>query len=153
MARLGLRIPLRSGSNGGLLSCDTEIEHIEQSIRLIICTRLGSRPLEPEFGCRIHELAFRPLTPRVRALAVFFVEFALQRWEPRIILDEVKLSAYGDVQDGPSTSDIGIESSPTLDYGQVRLVVNYKHKHRMTTSANNSSISFLIENGLVNSTY
>jgi phage baseplate assembly protein W len=86
---VGLRLPLRADKGRGLVPCQTEEEHIHQSIAMIVRTRPGSRPLYPDYGCRIHELLFRPLTPALQSQMAFFVRQALERFEKRIGIDEV----------------------------------------------------------------
>ena len=38
----------------------TREREIEQSIRLILGTSIGERPMRPDFGCRIHDHVFGP---------------------------------------------------------------------------------------------
>jgi uncharacterized protein len=63
---------------------------IEQSIRIILGTAPGERPMRPEFGCGIHGLAFAPLDMRLLVGVEREVKAALQRWEPRIDVDDVR---------------------------------------------------------------
>jgi phage baseplate assembly protein W len=46
--------------------------------------------MRPEFGCRIHDLAFSPNNATLMGLASYYVEEALAMWEPRIRVEEVK---------------------------------------------------------------
>jgi uncharacterized protein len=80
----GLRFPLPADGSGALQTCAHEYEHLCQSIQMIITTRPGTRPLAPGFGCRVHELLFQPNTPSVRAQIRFFIEQAINTWEPRL---------------------------------------------------------------------
>ncbi|MDR1932185.1 MAG: GPW/gp25 family protein [Spirochaetales bacterium] len=63
---------------------------VEQSIRIILGTTPGERLMRPDFGCRINEIVFAPNSHRSVSLAEYYVREALVRWEPRIIVDEVK---------------------------------------------------------------
>ena len=47
--------------------------------------------MRPEFGCRIHELVFAPHDAATESLASYYVQIALERWEPRIELREVEV--------------------------------------------------------------
>jgi uncharacterized protein len=87
----GLAFPLQIGQQGGLALARGNAE-IEQSIRIILGTSPGERKMRPEFGCRIHELLFAPNNASTRRLAAHYVEEALERWEPRIQLNEVEAS-------------------------------------------------------------
>lgn len=57
---------------------------VEEAITMILLTPKGQRVMRPEFGCRIHDLAFAPNDATTTGLAVYYVEEALAMWEPRI---------------------------------------------------------------------
>lgn len=63
---------------------------IEESIRIILNTTPGERLMRPEFGCRINEMVFSPNRPQSITLAEYYVREAVIRWEPRVILKEVR---------------------------------------------------------------
>jgi uncharacterized protein len=67
---------------------------VEEAMMMILLTPVGQRVMRPDFGCRIHELVFAPNDASTEGLAVYYVEEALARWEPRIRLREV--TAAGD---------------------------------------------------------
>jgi phage baseplate assembly protein W len=71
--------------------CFDRARDISQAIRLIVSTRPGTLPITTEFGCRVHELMFRPLSAATRVAMCFFVEAAIRRWEPRITHLEVAI--------------------------------------------------------------
>ena len=83
--RLG-RVALSSGE-----------EKVEQSIFLILGTRVGERVMRPTFGSRLHELLFAPSDARTLGLAEKYVIDALRFWEPRIEL--VDVHAANDAED------------------------------------------------------
>lgn len=64
-------------------------KNIEESIIIILSTKLGERLMRPGFGCRIHQLLFSPNTIDTHNLAIFYVTEALEQWEHRIILKSV----------------------------------------------------------------
>jgi hypothetical protein len=68
-------------------------EDIKEAIWIILSTALGERLMHPDFGCAIHDLVFAPNNTSTAALARFYVEEALVRWEPRIDVDEVEVQA------------------------------------------------------------
>ena len=76
-----------SGSGGIALSSGTT--DIEEAVRAILGTSPGERAMRPDFGCRIHELVFAPVTGETLGLAKHYVEEALGWWEPRIDVREV----------------------------------------------------------------
>ena len=80
---IGLGWAFPPGAEGRLRFIGGE-EKIEQSIRIILTTSPGERPLRPDFGCGIHDLVFRPNTELLGAEVGQTVTAALLRWEPRI---------------------------------------------------------------------
>ena len=66
--------------------------HLEQSIRDILTTPIGSRVMRREYGSRLFELVDRPLSPALRIDIVMATAVALHRWEPRIRLTRVDVT-------------------------------------------------------------
>jgi len=85
----GWKFPPRLDSRGRIELVHEELD-VEESIRLILMTRKGERPMRPEFGCEIHELAFAPNDPSTTGLARRYVQEALGMWEPRIDVLDVR---------------------------------------------------------------
>ena len=50
--------------------------------------------MRPGFGCRIHELLFAPANEQTAATAERYVREAVEKWEPRIQLQQVKVTPY-----------------------------------------------------------
>ena len=91
----GASFPFRFGGSGGVASSDAGPPghaKIEESIRHILSTRPGERFFLPEFGSRLHELAFQQNGAVLRALARKYVVDAVKRWEPRVKVVEVGFS-------------------------------------------------------------
>jgi hypothetical protein len=68
---------------------------IRQAIYIIIMTVPGERVMRPDFGCLIHELIFAPANDQTAAVAERYVREAITRWEPRIVLQELKVTPGG----------------------------------------------------------
>lgn len=64
-------------------------DHITQSVRDIITTPLGSRVCRRDYGSRLFQLVDRPMNASLTADAVAATAEALQKWEPRIVVDRV----------------------------------------------------------------
>jgi phage baseplate assembly protein W len=79
----GLSFPLRINVQGELKT-DSGDRNLEESIAMILNTKLGERVYRPNFGCRLSDLTFAPMNPQTILLARIYVEEALNRWEPRI---------------------------------------------------------------------
>jgi phage baseplate assembly protein W len=86
----GWAFPLRTDRTGSIALVNRERE-IEESIRLILATAPGERPMRPEFGCAIHEFVFAPADAATAGQIAFEVRSALERWEPRIDLVDVQV--------------------------------------------------------------
>ncbi|MFD9890214.1 GPW/gp25 family protein [Amycolatopsis sp. NPDC059027] len=100
----GWAFPLRADATGGIATVTGEQE-IEESIRLILGTAPGERPMRPEFGCGVHEHVFAPSDGATAGRIAYEVRIALERWEPRIELDDVAV-AYDAVDSGILYIDI-----------------------------------------------
>jgi Bacteriophage baseplate protein W len=84
----GLAFPLRLDSRGAVALVSGEAE-LEQSIRLILATAPGERPMRPEFGCGVHDFVFESVDASMLGQVEQAVRLALDRWEPRIRVRQV----------------------------------------------------------------
>ena len=95
----GWGFPVRTDAVGAIALVSRERE-IEESIRLILGTAVGERPMRPEFGSRIHEYVFAPADATTAGLIAYDVRRSLLRWEPRIDVADVDVAPD---PDEPST--------------------------------------------------
>ncbi|MEV6635672.1 GPW/gp25 family protein [Actinoplanes sp. NPDC051470] len=86
----GWAFPLRTDATGSIALVRGDREIVE-SIRLILGTAPGERPMRPEFGCNIHELVFAPADASTAGRIAYEVRVSLERWEPRIELLDVRV--------------------------------------------------------------
>lgn len=86
----GWAFPVRTDHTGSIALVSGERELVE-SIRLILGTAPGERPARPGFGCAIHDLVFAPADASTAGQIAYQVRIALERWEPRIVLDDVRV--------------------------------------------------------------
>lgn len=91
----GWNFPLQLNSRGGIALAGGE-QDIEQSIHVILGTVPGERRMRPEFGCRIHELVFAPNNAATEGLLIHYIREALERWEPRIEVQDIAVSTAPD---------------------------------------------------------
>jgi phage baseplate assembly protein W len=85
----GWAFPLHTDTSGRIALATGQRE-IEESIRLILATAPGERPMRPEFGCGVHDLVFDPVNEATAGAVRYEVRASLDRWEPRIdVLDVV----------------------------------------------------------------
>jgi phage baseplate assembly protein W len=109
----GLTWPLQVDSRGGLALARGERE-IEQAIQIILETAPGERVMRPEFGCRIHDLVFAPHDAATEGLAIHYVEEALERWEPRVTVQQISI-ATDPARDGVLLIEIRYQIKDTHD--------------------------------------
>ncbi|MEW1773041.1 GPW/gp25 family protein [Streptomyces sp. NPDC086777] len=91
----GWSFPLRIGPTGGIALVSGEKE-VEEAIRLILSTAPGERPMRPEFGCAIHDLVFAPVNEQTAGRIQHEVHASLDRWEPRIEVEDVEVTTGAD---------------------------------------------------------
>jgi len=84
----GLAFPLGVDDRGRIALAREETD-VEQAIGLILSTAPGERPMRPEFGCAVHDCVFERIEADTLARIDQAVRVALDRWEPRIELEDV----------------------------------------------------------------
>jgi uncharacterized protein len=100
----GLAFPVHTDATGSVALVGGEREIVE-SIRLILATAPGERPMRPEFGCAIHDLVFAPADAATAGRIAYEVRLSLERWEPRISLADVSVG-FDEVDQGTLLIDI-----------------------------------------------
>jgi uncharacterized protein len=75
----------------GALALTSGAQDLDRSIRMVLVTAPGERVMRPQFGCRIWDMLFEPVTPNLLGLMAQAVREALAQWEPRIEVDQVRV--------------------------------------------------------------
>lgn len=88
---IGWAFPLQIDPEGEIMMVSFE-DDIRQAIRIIIGTTLGERVMRPDFGAGLQRLVFEPVNTTTMALVKHQVEQALIDWEPRIDLDDIRVT-------------------------------------------------------------
>jgi phage baseplate assembly protein W len=114
----GWAFPITVSQTGGigLVSGETELE---QAMHLILGTDPGERPMRPEFGCRLNDFIFAPADATTAGLVAYEVRVALERWEPRVTIDDVEVTPD---PDEPSTLWIDVTYTIRETYDRRSLV-------------------------------
>lgn len=92
----GMRFPIRPDPVTGRLLTSTGMELVRQSIEQILDTEPGERIMLPEFGCGLQRYLMEPNTLTTRSAMEHDITDALTRWEPRIRLTDVAVTARED---------------------------------------------------------
>lgn len=89
----GPRFPWRPDPQTGALAYVSGEEIVRQSIEVILDTEPGERIMLPAFGCGLRRYLMEPNTTATRAGMQRDISDALVRWEPRIQLTNVAVTA------------------------------------------------------------
>jgi phage baseplate assembly protein W len=88
---VGWAFPIRVDPGGEIAMASLE-EDVRQAIKIIVGTALGERVMRPEFGSGLKRLVFEPVSTTTMSLVRHQVEQALIDWEPRIDLEDVRVT-------------------------------------------------------------
>ena len=91
----GLAFPLGVDERGRIALAREEID-VEQAIRIILSTAPGERAMRPEFGCAVHDCVFERIEADTLARIDQAVRVALDRWEPRIAIEDIAFETRGE---------------------------------------------------------
>jgi uncharacterized protein len=111
---VGLAFPMRLDPSGSIALVTRETK-IEQSIRLILATAHGERPMRPDFGSGVHNFVFSADDAVTAGRLAFEVRTALERWEPRIDLVDVSVAPDDTHGDGCLVIDVAYVVRGTND--------------------------------------
>lgn len=87
----GWHFPLRTGPSGRFATAGGT-DKLEQAMLLVLATYPGERMMRPDFGSRLRDFVFRPITLDTVAEVSHEVRSALSRWEPRVVVEDVDAS-------------------------------------------------------------
>lgn len=88
---VGWAFPPDTAPDGNIAEAVYE-DDIRQAIRIIMFTNPGERLMRPDFGAGLESFVFEPVSTTTMASIGRQVEQALNLWEPRIDVLEVKTS-------------------------------------------------------------
>jgi phage baseplate assembly protein W len=84
----GISWPMGVDHTGSLRMSEGPAD-LDRSIRVVVATAPGERVMRPEFGCRVWDLLFEPVTANLLGQMAQAVRDALAQWEPRITVEDV----------------------------------------------------------------
>jgi uncharacterized protein len=88
---VGWAFPPQMEADGTIAEAVYE-EDIHQAIRIILGTNPGERVMRPDFGAGLNAFVFEPVNTTTMALVQTRVQEALITWEPRIDVEQVKVT-------------------------------------------------------------
>ncbi len=89
----GWNFPIRPDSTRGDITTVSEAEDVRQALMLILETENGERVMRPDFGAGLRAVLHGVNNAATRALVKHRVHEALVRWEPRINVTELTVTA------------------------------------------------------------
>ncbi|MGY6412323.1 MAG: GPW/gp25 family protein [Alkalilacustris sp.] len=88
----GWAFPPRFEARTGAATRRTAEADIVESLRILIATRPGERVMQPDYGCRLADLVFEPMTTPTRIAIEVAIRRAILFFEARIVLDRVEVT-------------------------------------------------------------
>lgn len=85
----GWSFPPRFDGKLGQLEMVEMDEDVKESLFILFSTRPGERETNPDFGCKVHDLVWRPINPATIFLIKEAIEHAVRNYEPRIKIEEI----------------------------------------------------------------
>jgi uncharacterized protein len=68
------------------------LDHLKQSIRDILTTRVGTRVMRRDYGSELPALVDRPMNDDLTVDLYAATAGALQQWEPRVRLEDIRIA-------------------------------------------------------------
>lgn len=88
----GMAFPPRVGADGRIAWSEGEA-NVREAMRIILMTEPGERLRLPEFGAGLARFLFEPNTLATHTRMQQRIAEALQRWEPRVQVEDVTVQA------------------------------------------------------------
>ena len=109
------------------VSMSEEEQDIQESLHILLTTRVGERVMLPKYGCNMDRLLFEPLNTTLQTYMEDLVKTAILYFEPRIKLNKITLT-------------------PKSEEGMIEIEVIYTVK--TTNSRFNFVYPFYLEEGI-----
>lgn len=88
----GFAWPLRVDHTGSIAFTQGD-DDLDDAILVVLATAPGERVMRPQFGCRIWDQLFEPITGNTLGLMAQSVREAITQWEPRVDVHNVEVVA------------------------------------------------------------
>lgn len=85
----GFYWPMQVDHTGSIRLTDGAAD-LDRSMAVVLATAPGERVMRPQFGCKIWDLLFEPVTANLLGLMAQAVREALAQWEPRVEVIDVR---------------------------------------------------------------
>ncbi|MES2555163.1 MAG: GPW/gp25 family protein [Bacteroidota bacterium] len=105
----------------------TNEQDIDESLQILLSTRLGERIMVPEYGSNLEDLLFNPLDLTLKTVVSHQIKTAILYHEPRIDVEKIDISQGNDLE------------------GELLILIDYRV--RATNSRKNLVFPFYKEEG------
>ncbi len=116
-----MTFPLRLDAGLGRFHRLTQEEEIAQSVRTILTTRRGERPLRPGFGTDLDRFAFEAMNNTTQNLIRREAADSLSEWEPRI--EDIQIFFDQRPEEGALLVNVSYRIARSGQIGQVTVPV------------------------------
>lgn len=112
----GIPRPFRRDGKGDYVNVSS-VPLVEAAIGQVVATQAqsgknhGELPWRPEFGSRVHLLRHAPNNAALDPIADTYVAMAIERWEKRVIVNEVRVGRTETSDGGLNTMELHINYS------------------------------------------
>jgi phage baseplate assembly protein W len=90
---IGWSFPPTFNPGTGTVEMVSNEEDIAQSLNILLSTSLGERPMQVKYGCNLQDYLFESLSSPVIGMIKVRVEQSILFFEPRIILENIEVTA------------------------------------------------------------
>ena len=89
----GWAFPPEFDKDAGTVEMVSDYKDIEQSLNILLSTSLGERVMQPDYGCNLNDYMFESLSSTLIGIIKHHVENAILYYEPRIVAENVDVTA------------------------------------------------------------
>lgn len=94
----GWSFPPEFSKSSKMVILSSDEKDIQESLEIILSTRLGERIMKPSFGCNLDELLFKSLDLSLITSVKNLVENAILYFEPRIDVNSINIENSNDTK-------------------------------------------------------
>jgi uncharacterized protein len=93
----GWSFPPSFNRNSGTVQMVSDEEDIKQSLNILLSTSLGERVMQPKYGCNLNDYLFEGLSSSTIGYIKERVANSILYYEPRIIVEQIEVTADDDM--------------------------------------------------------
>lgn len=89
----GWAFPPTFDDETGNVELVSDLEDIKESLDILLSTSLGERVMQPNYGCNLDDYMFESLNNNLIGLIKHHVENSILYYEPRIVVENIDVTA------------------------------------------------------------